>query len=58
MKAYGTVAYIVLAIYIRQGTHSSLIMSKLRVAPLKLTLSKLELMAALIGIGKALQVHF
>ena len=44
MKAYGAVAYI------RQGVHSSLIMSKSHVAPLKkLTLPKLELMAALIG---------
>ena len=44
MKAYGALAYI------RQGTHSSLIMSKSHVAPLKkLTLPNLELMAALIG---------
>ena len=44
MKAYGAVAYIC------DGTHSSFVMAKARVAPLKgHTLPRLELMAALTG---------
>ena len=43
-KAYGT------AVYIQYGNHSSLVMSKSRVAPLKQhTLPRLELMAAVIA---------
>ena len=44
MKTYGAIAYI------RQGKYSSLVISKTCIAPLKgLTLSRLELMEALIG---------
>ena len=44
MKAYGS------SIYVCQGTRSSFVMAKARVAPLKqYTLPKLELMAAVIG---------
>ena len=45
MKAYGAVAYI------SDGTHSSFVMAKARIAPLKdHTLPQLELLAALTGL--------
>ena len=44
IKAYGTVAYLT------SGAHTTMVMSKSRVAPLKkLTLPQLELMAAVVG---------
>ena len=44
IKAYGTVAYLT------SGPHTTMVMSKTRVAPLKkLTLPQLELMAAVVG---------
>ena len=44
IKAYGTVAYLT------SGPHTTMVMSKSRVAPLKkLTLPQLELMAAVAG---------